>query len=83
MPFARSNPKPQLRPIIELQPTPSEYRRGPPRAISKRQVDHTSTLAQNVTVSPARCGPSQNCRLPACMFPLAGTTGSNSTGPPS
>ena len=43
----------------------------------------TSVLAQNVTVIPDRCGPSQNWRRATCMFPLAGTTRSNSTGPPS
>jgi hypothetical protein len=43
----------------------------------------TSVLAQNVTVIPARAGPSQNCFPATCRFPLAGTTRSNSTGPPS
>jgi len=43
----------------------------------------TSVLAQNVTVSPDRSGPGQNWRRATCMFPLAGTTRSNSTGPPS
>ena len=43
----------------------------------------TSVPAQNVTVIPERSGPSQNWRRATCMFPLAGTTRSNSTGPPS
>src|SRR5690606_24734819 len=42
----------------------------------------TCVSAQNVTVRPERAGPSQNCLPATCRFPLAGTTRSNSTGPP-
>ena len=42
----------------------------------------TSTLAQKVTVIPERVVPSQNCLPRTSMFPLGGTTRSNSTGPP-
>jgi hypothetical protein len=42
----------------------------------------TSVSAQNVMTCPARRGPSQNCLPAACMFPLGGTTRSNSAGPP-
>jgi hypothetical protein len=35
--------------------------------------------AQNVTTIPARAGPSRNFLPATCMFPLAGTTRSNST----
>jgi hypothetical protein len=42
----------------------------------------TSVLAQKVTVTPERAGPSQSCLPATCMLPLAGTTRSNSTGPP-
>jgi hypothetical protein len=41
----------------------------------------TSQSAQNVTVTPARAGPSQNWRPSTNMFPDAGTTRSNSTAP--
>jgi hypothetical protein len=42
----------------------------------------TSVLAQNRTVMPALVGPSQNCFCATHMFPEAGTTWSNSIGPP-
>lgn len=41
----------------------------------------TSVSAQNVTVTPERAGPSQNCLPATCRFPLGGTTRSNSTAP--
>src|SRR5262245_31936354 len=40
-----------------------------------------SVSAQNVTVRPARAGPSQNWRPAANMFPDGGTTRSKATGP--
>ncbi|MGO9031774.1 leucine zipper domain-containing protein [Mycobacterium sp.] len=41
-----------------------------------------SQSAQNRATSPARRGPSQNCLCATHMFPEAGTTLSNSIGPP-
>jgi len=42
-----------------------------------------SQSAQIRATIPARCGPIQNCRWHTIMFPLGGTTRSNSTGLPS
>src|SRR4029453_13653159 len=54
----------------------TDLRRAPPAV---RWI--TSQLAQNVTVIPARVGPSQNRRPPPNMFPEAGPTRSNSPAP--
>ena len=42
----------------------------------------TSTLAQKVTVIPARAVPSQNCLPRTSMFPLGGTPGRTPPGRP-
>ena len=42
----------------------------------------TSGSAQNVTVTPERAGPSQNCLPATCKLPDGGTTRSNSTAAP-
>jgi hypothetical protein len=52
---------------------------SPPRAPAMVRWMMSSS-AQKVTVSPARCGPSQNCVPRMGMFPLVATTRSNSSG---